>query len=520
MSFAKVYSAQTSLLAAHIISVEVDVSNGLHAFSIVGLPDKAVEESRDRVSAAIKNSNFESPKSRNQKIVISLAPADIKKEGPLFDVAIALAYLRSQDDIRFNPEKKLFLGELSLDGDVRRISGVLPLVIKAQQMGFTEVFVPSDNTAEAALVRGISVFGIRTLKELIVHLNEKKNPDDDGNDIPKIKIPTTPETEYIPTVAQHSIDFSDVRGQTTAKRALEIAAAGGHNIALWGPPGTGKTLLAKALVGILPPLSFDEMLEVTAIHSVAGLLKEHTVTHPPFRSPHHTSSYVSLVGGGAFPKPGEITLAHRGVLFLDEFPEFDRRVIESLRQPLEDRVVSVARVRGSAQFPADTLLVAALNPCPCGKWGSGRACTCSPHILLHYQRKISGPVMDRIDLWVEVAPVEHADLSRGGDGEASAVVRERVLSARALQTKRFENTTRRKNSDMNVRDLDIFTPLTKEVRDILNTSAKKLDLSARAYHRVIKIARTIADLENTEHIERHHILEALQYRPKMFGAGM
>jgi magnesium chelatase family protein len=503
---------------AHIISVEVDVSNGLHAFSIVGLPDKAVEESRDRVSAAIKNSNFESPKSRNQKIVISLAPADIKKEGPSFDVAIALAYLLSQDDIRFKPEKKLFLGELSLDGDVRRIAGVLPLVIKAQHMGFTEVYVPTENTTEAALVRGISIFGVRTLKELIEHLNEKKNPEEPDR-VPQ-KITLTPETEYTPTVAQHSIDFSDVRGQTTAKRALEIAAAGGHNIALWGPPGTGKTLLAKALVGILPPLSFDEMLEVTGIHSVAGLLKEHTVTSPPFRSPHHTSSYVSLVGGGAFPKPGEITLAHRGVLFLDEFPEFDRRVIESLRQPLEDRVVSVARVRGSAQFPADTLLVAALNPCPCGKWGSGRACTCPPHTLLHYQRKISGPVMDRIDLWVEVAPVEHADLSRGGDGEKSADVRERILSARAHQTKRFKNTPRRKNSDMNVRDLDTFTPLTKEVRDILNMSAKKLDLSARAYHRVIKIARTIADLEGTEHIEKHHILEALQYRPKIFGAGM
>lgn len=514
MSFAKVYSAQTSLLTAHIISVEVDVSRGLYAFSIVGLPDKAVEESRDRVSAAIKNSNFESPKSRNQKIVISLAPADIKKEGPLFDVAIALAYLLSQDDIRFNPEKKLFLGELSLDGDIRRIAGVLPLVIKAQQMGFTEVYVPGENTEEAALVHGISVFGVHSLKELLEHLNEKKNVEDPER--VRQKINTTPETEYIPTVAPYSIDFSDVRGQTTAKRALEIAAAGGHNIALWGPPGTGKTLLAKALVGILPPLSFDEMLEVTAIYSVAGLLKEHTVTHPPFRSPHHTSSYVSLVGGGTFPKPGEITLAHRGVLFLDEFPEFDRRVIESLRQPLEDRVVSVARVRGSAQFPADALLVAALNPCPCGKWGSGRACTCSPHILLHYQRKISGPVMDRIDLWVEVAPVEHADLSRGGDGEKSSTVRERVVSARTQQHKRFENTVRRKNSDMNVRDLDIFTPLSKEVRDILNVSAKKLDLSARAYHRVIKIARTIADLENNEHIERHHILEALQYRPRMF----
>ncbi len=514
MSFAKVYSAQTSLLSAHIISVEVDVSRGLHAFSIVGLPDKAVEESRDRVSAAIKNSNFESPKSRNQKIVISLAPADIKKEGPLFDIAVALAYLLSQDDIRFNPEKKLFLGELSLDGDVRRVSGVLPLVIKARGEGFTEVYVPGDNVAEAALVRGISVFGVRTLKELIEHLNEKKRDGEEA--VVQRKIVASPETVYEPTLPPHSVDFSDVRGQTTAKRALEIAAAGGHNLALWGPPGTGKTLLARALVGILPPLSFDDMLEVTGIHSVAGILKEHVVTHPPFRSPHHTSSYVSLVGGGTFPKPGEITLAHRGVLFLDEFPEFDRRVIESLRQPLEDRVVSVARVRGSAQFPADTLLIAALNPCPCGKWGSGRACTCSPHILLHYQRKISGPVMDRIDLWTEVAPVAHEDLSHGSDGETSNTIRTRVLCARARQEERFKNTTKRKNSDMNVRDLDTFAPLSKEVRNILNVSAKKLELSARAYHRVIKIARTIADLENTEHIEHHHILEALQYRPRMF----
>lgn len=513
MSFAKVWSAQVFMLAAHIVTVEVDLSRGLYAFSVVGLPDKAVEESRDRVSAAIKNSGFESPKSRNQKIVISLAPADMKKEGPTFDVAIALAYLLAEKDIVFTPEKKIFLGELSLEGDVRPVSGVLPIVIKARDEGFTEAYVPYENADEASLAEGISVFGIRTLGELVQHLNEKEGA-------PKVSL-----SAHVRAVrakseprASSSIDFKDVRGQENAKRGLEIAAAGGHNIALWGPPGTGKTLLAKAFAGILPPLTTEEMLEVTSIHSVAGNLRGTLVEDPPFRSPHHTSSYVALVGGGTVPKPGEITLAHRGVLFLDEFPEFDRRVIEALRQPLEDKTLSVARAKGSGIFPADVMLVAAMNPCPCGNWGNTKQhCICTPQALVRYGRKLSGPIVDRIDMWIEVAAVDHETLAKLPEGEGSEDARRRIVAAREKQLVRFKNTTLRKNSDMGVKALDTFVPLSDTVRALLNASALKLNLSARAYHRVIKLARTIADLTESDNITEAHMLEALQYRPKIFG---
>ncbi len=514
MSFAKVYGAQVSMLSAHIISVEIDLSRGLYAFTVVGLPDKAVEESRDRVSAAIKNSGYPPPKSRNQKIVISLAPADMKKEGPNFDVPIALAYLLAEDDIRFNPEKKLFIGELSLDGDVRSVVGILPLVMKAREKGFTEIFVPQGNAEEAALVEHVSIFGVRNLKELILHVNEKENDETP----PRALITPTPQRTYEPTHVQTCTDFRDIRGQESAKRALLIAAAGGHNVALWGPPGTGKTLLAKAFASILPALSFDEMLEVTSIHSVAGTLREAFLSSPPFRSPHHTSSYVSLVGGGTIPKPGEITLAHRGVLFLDEFPEFDKRVIEALRQPLEDRIVSVSRARGAAHFPADVIVVAALNPCPCGNWGSAdKVCVCTPQALTRYSRKLSGPIVDRIDMWIEVASLDHDKLSSVADGETSESIRERVLGARIISMKRFEGTKLRKNSDMGVKELDRLIPLSDDTRKIFNASASKLNLSARAYHRVIKLARTIADIEGKENVETEHILEAVQYRPKVFG---
>lgn len=515
MAFAKTYGAQVSMLSAHIISVEVDLSRGLYAFSIVGLPDKAVEESRDRVSAAIKNSGFESPKNRNQKVLISLAPADLKKEGPSFDVPIALAYLLAEKDITFDPTKKLFVGELSLDGDIRETRGVLPLVMKARDLGFTEAFVPSVNAREAALVDGITVYGVPTLRELIEHLNEK--PHDETAE--RHLLAPQEKTSLKPTHTPSLVDFKDIRGQESAKRGLEIAAAGGHNIALWGPPGTGKTLLAKAFAGILRPLSFEEMLEVTSIHSVAGTLRETLIAEPPFRSPHHTSSYVSLVGGGTVPKPGEITLAHRGVLFLDEFPEFERRVIEALRQPLEDRVVSVSRARGSGYFPADVILVAALNPCPCGNWGNTkRACTCTPQLLARYARRLSGPIVDRIDMWIEVAALEHDELSGAANAEPSAAVRERVLRASELQRRRFTGTRLSKNTDMGVKELDAFVPLAEDVRTLLNTSAAKLNLSARAYHRVIKLARTIADIEKSAAVESAHVLEALQYRPKAFGA--
>lgn len=508
MSFAKTYSAQTSMLKAHTVAVEVDISRGLNSFTLVGLPDKAVEESRDRVCAAIKNSGFESPKSRNEKIVISLAPADIRKEGPMFDVPIALAYLLAAEDLVFDPDKKLFLGELSLDGDVRPIPGVLPLVIHAKESGFTEVYVPTDNAREAALVRDIKIFPVHMLAQLVEHLS----PDTKRKKRERIK--QQEETPFIHIPPAYAVDLKDIKGQEHAKRALEIAAAGGHNVGLWGPPGTGKTLLAKACASIMPPLAFETALEVTGIHSIAGTLNGDLITHPPFRAPHHTSSYVALIGGGSIPRPGELSLAHRGVLFLDELPEFERRVIEALRQPLEERSVSVSRVRGSAKFPADVILIAALNPCPCGNWGSKKTCTCSAHTLVRYQRKVSGPIIDRIDMWIEVPPVEHVKLSSMDDGEPSAVVAERVSQTRSVQLQRYADTAIKKNSDLGPKDIGRFANMSPEATDTLNAAAAKLDLSGRGYHRVIKLARTIADLERADAIEPTHILEAVQYRSK------
>lgn len=508
MSFAKVYGAQTYMLDAHIVAIEVDLSRGLHAFSIVGLPDKAVEESRDRMSAAIKNSGFTSPKSKNQKVVISLAPADLKKEGPIFDLGMALAYLLAAKDITFNSEKKLFLGELSLDGETRPVQGVLPLVREAKEQGFEEVYMPVLNAREGALVSGISVFAVANLKQLIQHLS--------ANNSEHAALTPHEQTEIAYVEPPSPVSFEDVRGQASAKRGLEIAAAGGHNIALYGPPGTGKTMLAKAFTHILPPLSFDEALEVTAIHSVAGKLGSDLITNPPFRSPHHTASYVSMVGGGAVPKPGEVTLAHRGVLFLDEFPEFERRVIDTLREPLEEHVVSISRARGSADFPANFTLVASMNPCPCGNFGSQKECVCTPTHFARYQRKMSGPIMDRIDMWIEVPNITHATLGTARSEGETSNIRERVLAARNKQQERFSKCEPpiAKNGEMGVRDLERFVQISSKIRAILDHAAQKLDLSPRAYHRVIKLARTIADLEDRENIEEQHILEALQYRPK------
>ena len=506
MSFSKVYSAQTHLLNVTEVSVETDISRGLHAFTIVGLPDKAVEEARDRVSAAIKNSGFESPKSQNQKIVISLAPADVKKEGTHFDLAIALSYLLAAEEILFEAEGKIFLGELSLDGKLRPIHGMLPIARFAKEKGVKELFVPESNVAEAALIDGINIFGAKTLKEVCEHLANIK----------KI-IPASP-TEISPYSIVSVTDFSDVRSQERAKRGLLIAAAGGHNVAMYGPPGTGKTMLAKAFAGILPKLSFEEALEATGIHSVAGTLQETLIVNPPFRSPHHTSSYVSLVGGGATPRPGEITLAHHGVLFMDEFPEFDRRVIESLRQPLEDKVIAVARAKGTANFPANVLLVAAMNPCPCGNYGfKGKPCVCTPSSLQRYRRKMSGPIMDRIDIWLEVDRILPHELSQGGEvGEESKIFRNKVEKARKTQSARFKGTKIRKNGEMSARDLVLMVNLEKEAEKMLNLAAERLGFSPRVYHRMIKVARTIADLEGSETIKPEHILEAVEYRPKKF----
>ncbi|KKR41879.1 hypothetical protein A2356_03690 [Candidatus Nomurabacteria bacterium RIFOXYB1_FULL_39_16] len=529
MSFAKVYSAQVNLLSGAIVTIEVDLSRGLHAFSVVGLPDKAVDESKDRVSGAIKNSGFQSPKAKNQKIIVSLSPADLKKEGPFFDLAIAISYMLAAGDIKFDSEKKIFLGELGLDGTLRRIRGALPLVQEAKRLGFEEMYLPKENAVEAALIEGIAVFGANSLKEVVEHIDEIKRPplSNKNRTSPpsqgeRNKIPAQPQTKIIYKKEMRGADFSDIRGQEGAKRGLEIAAAGGHNIAMYGPPGTGKTMLARAFSQLLPDLDIEEVLEITGIHSVAGSTRGELVCSPPFRSPHHTSSYVSIIGGGTYPKPGEVTLAHRGVLFLDEFPEFEKRVVESLRQPLEDNLVSISRAKGTAQFPSNFILVAAMNPCPCGNAGNKqKACICKPSDLDRYKRKLSGPIVDRIDLWVSVGNVDYKKLGGVGDGEKSESIKSRVLRAREMQKDRFKKFQKEMgrnittNSEMSVKDLGMMVPLGGKVRDMLDDSAERLSLSARAYHRVIKIARTIADLENSENVEENHILEAIQYRPKV-----
>lgn len=508
-NFSRVYAAQPYQLEGHIVSVEIDITHGLHTFSLVGLPDKAVEEARDRVSSAIKNSGFVSPKQENQKTIVSLAPAELRKNGSYFDLAIAVGYLLAHHAIDFDPEGKIFIGELSLNGELQSVVGILPIVRAAQKAGFKEVFLGEKNAVEAALIEGVTVYPAKNLREVINHLDQELESHASIVPQPVTQIPRR--EIYIES------DFAHIKGNEVAKRGLEIAAAGGHNMLMSGPPGTGKTMLARAFREILPPLSYDEILEVTGIHSIAGMLKnniESLIIHPPFRSPHHTSSYVSLIGGGSSPKPGEITLAHRGVLFLDEFPEFDKQVIESLRQPLEDRVVHISRAKGVATFPAQFILLAAMNPCPCGNMGSlHKTCICNQHDIARYQKKISGPIMDRIDITTIVEHLDYDQLSGMGTCEPSSDIRERIVQARHQQEKRF-GTSLKLNAHMNTRDIESLH-LSPEVMNVLRESSAFYKLSPRAYHRIIKIARTIADLEGVEHILVPHILEAFQYRPKV-----
>lgn len=485
------------------VKVEADVSRGLPSFEIVGLPDAAVKESKERVRSAIKNSGFEMPV---KKITINLAPADIKKEGAIYDLPIAIGILLATETLTVNnPSEYMFIGELSLGGEIRKINGVLPMVDCARRLGIKKVVVPPENASEAAVAQGVEVYAPKTLNELLLHLTGMK--------------PISPTVGNIEqafrTAARNLPDFADVRGQENAKYGLEIAAAGGHNCLMVGPPGSGKTMLAQRLPSILPDLTISEAIEVTKIHSIAGELPPGVslMTVRPFRHPHHTVSSVRLVGGGTFPRPGEISLAHNGVLFLDEFPEFEKRAIDVMRQPLEDGIVTVSRVSGSVSYPCNTMLVASMNPCKCGHYGDpNKKCTCTPTQRMRYMSRISGPMMDRIDIHLQVAQVKFDDMRSKNYGESSAQIKERVNRARQIQLERYKDEGIYSNSQLSAPQIEKYCRIDDESSAILKAAFEKLGMSARGYSRILKVSRTIADLEGVPDIRKEHILQAISFR--------
>jgi len=501
---AKVKSAAVVGLEGRLVDVEVDISSGLPSFTIVGLPDAAVQEARERVRAAIRNSGYTFPMKR---IVVNLAPADLKKAGPAYDLPIAAGILLSSEQVSADLSQTILLGELSLDGGLRHTNGVLPMVALARQEGLSDIIVPDTDAKEASLIPGTKIIPVTSLPQLVSYFR---------GEIPAPEYVSIEEEESIPPVSPIT-DLAYVKGQEHVKRALEVAAAGGHNAIMVGPPGSGKTLLARSLPSILPPMTTEEALEVTKIYSVSGLLPSDIplVRRRPFRSPHYTISNAGLVGGGHWPKPGEISLSHRGVLFLDELPEFGHAVLEVLRQPLEDKVITISRAQGSVTFPANFMLVGAMNPCPCGYYGDPfRQCTCSLGMVSRYQQRISGPFLDRVDIFVEVPHIDYEKLADDRLGEPSEKVQARVTAAHNIQQRRFERIRLTHNAEMTPAEVREFCQAEESAQSLLKAAMKQLYLSARAFHRILKLARTIADLENADIIKAHHLAEAIQYRPR------
>jgi magnesium chelatase family protein len=505
---AKVYSCAVVGLDGVLIEVEVDVGSGKPGIVLVGLPDKAVDESKERVRSAIRNSGGRIP---HGKITINLAPADLKKAGPTYDLPIAIGILLGGHQLFADLTDSLVVGELSLDGIVRHTPGIISMVSLAAEKGLKRAFVPADDAPEASLVDGVDVYPVLTLGDLVNHLT---------GDVPIDRMTGDPDTLAF-RAADTIVDFADIRGQEHVKRGLEVAAAGAHNVIMSGPPGSGKTLLARSLPSILPPMNIDEALEVTRIYSVRGLLPANTplVRDRPFRSPHHTTSHAGLVGGGTWPRPGEISLAHRGVLFLDELPEFSTQTLEVLRQPLEDRRVSIARASGTISFPANVTLVAAMNPCPCGFFGDPvRECRCAPSAVARYQKRISGPLLDRIDIHLEVPRIDYEQLADRRPAERSESVRSRVEVVRERQRARFNGGEILTNADMGPKDVQTHARLDSAGEQLMRAAVRQLSLSARGYHRVLKLSRTIADLAGSEQILPEHVAESLQYRPRQADA--